>query len=272
MCPPLAKDGGGYHREVCEGRGGFGCRLLDSYFLADYAAVPDESWRDGRPPQVGFSLQAFFAGEWQGLLDESRNFAEQGRHVFAPRGDGPVEGVPEPSLEEIKLRATERFVKQGELSRAARRLTAAKVAPATAATLQQLKDLHPAAPLPTKPQPQNGPDGPPLPLTVPPRVLLAALKTAPRGFAAGPTGWRYEHLRACMGEGDASAEDETVPLPSLVSRMLAGNMPDSCTTTLSAARLFALMKDNGGVRPIAVGDVLQRWVTKAVCMENKLAF
>ncbi|CEL92307.1 unnamed protein product [Vitrella brassicaformis CCMP3155] len=247
-----------------------GC--LIAIFVPTMLLFPMNRGGKGGHRKWGTRFKRFWAGEWQGLLDESRNFAEQGRHVFAPRGDGPVDGVSEPSLEEIKLRAAERFVRQGELSRAARRLTAAKVAPATAATLQQVKDLHPAAPLPRKPQTQNSPDEPAVPLTVPPRVLLAALKTAPRGSAAGPTGWRYEHLRACMGEGDASAEDGTVPLPSFVYRMLAGNMPDSCTTTLSAARLFALMKDNGGVRPIAVGDVLRRWVTKAVCMENKLAF
>ncbi|CEM33506.1 unnamed protein product [Vitrella brassicaformis CCMP3155] len=207
-----------------------GC--LIAIFVPTMLLFPMNRGGDGGHRKWRARFKRFWAGEWQGLLDESRNFAEQGRHVFAPRGDGPVDGVSEPSLEEI-----ERFVRQGELSRAARRLTAAKVAPATAATLQQLKELHPAAPLPRKPQTQNSPDEPAVPLTVPPRVLLAALKTAPRGSAAGPTGWRYEHLRACMGEGDASAEDGAVPLPSFVNRMLAGNMPDSCTTTLSAARL-----------------------------------
>ncbi|CEM36682.1 unnamed protein product [Vitrella brassicaformis CCMP3155] len=133
---------------------------------------------DGRR-KWGTRFQRFWAGEWQGLLDESKNLAQQGRHVFAPHGDGPVRDVREPSWEEIKLQATERLVKQGELSRAARRLTAAKVAPATAATLQQLKDLHPAAPSPTKPQPQHSPDGLPTLLTVSNRGLSAALKTAP---------------------------------------------------------------------------------------------
>ncbi|CEM34278.1 unnamed protein product [Vitrella brassicaformis CCMP3155] len=54
--------------------------------------------------------------------------------------------------------------------------------------------------------------------------------------------------------------------------MLDGDLPPLVTRLLAAARLFALEKPGGGVRPIAIGDVLRRWVTRALCMQHKLDF
>ncbi|CEM22781.1 unnamed protein product [Vitrella brassicaformis CCMP3155] len=168
---------------------------------------------------------------------------------------------------DLRRRAAARLVGLGELSRAASRLTSAPVAAANQQTLDQLRALHPdAAPI----------DRPAAPAEDAPRLetkrdfLLAALKTAPRGAAAGPTCWRYEHLQVLLGEAHTNAE--AVPVLKFVQRMLDGDLPPLVTRLLAAARLFALEKPGGGVRPIAIGDVLRRWVTRALCMQHKLEF
>ncbi len=213
-------------------------------------------------------FRRFWAGEWESLLREAATYGgPRGRDVFAPQDRGDVSATSEPTPEEIKQRAAARLVGQGELSRAAKRLTADKVATPSAETLEALRRLHPAAEVPQKPvvDPFSTAE-----LTVSLEFLIAAIRTSPRGAAAGVDGWRYEHLRTFLGE--ARTASEAVPLPSFVSRMLRGRLPADCQAILRAARLFALEKPQGGVRPIAIGSALRRWVTRALCMQNKVAF
>ncbi|XP_062530416.1 uncharacterized protein LOC134200792 [Bombyx mori] len=49
--------------------------------------------------------------------------------------------------------------------------------------------------------------------------------------------------------------------------MLAGSVPDSIADILYGANLCALMKRDGGIRPIAVGSTLRRIVSKLCCKE-----
>ncbi|CEM28798.1 unnamed protein product [Vitrella brassicaformis CCMP3155] len=105
-----------------------------------------------------------------------------------------------------------------------------------------------------------------------PANLLKALKTAARGSAQGPTGWRYEHLRAIH---DATSH---VPLTKLVDDIVQSNIPDHVRPILGSARLIGLEKTDddgsltGGVRPIAIGEVLRRWVTRAICFLHRERF
>ena len=213
-------------------------------------------------------FRRFWSGEWESLLSESATFSPRGRDQFAPAARGDISAQSEPSPDDIKQKAAHRLVSQGELSRAAQRLIADKVATPNQATLDSLRRLHPPAEPPSKPD--VGRNEHFEALSIDTEYLIAALKTAPRGSAPGPTGWRYEHLRAFLGE--ASSDPEAVPCPTFVRRMLFGDLPDICRRIQASARLFALEKSDGGVRPIAIGDVLRRWITKALCMQHKVAF
>ena len=51
-----------------------------------------------------------------------------------------------------------------------------------------------------------------------------------------------------------------------------GSLPDPISHLLSSARLIALPKQNGDVRPIAVGDVLQRLTARYLCCQFKGRF
>ena len=213
-------------------------------------------------------FRKFWNGNWDELLREASTFAAKGADVL-PQSEqrSTLEEARDP--EDCKHRAAHKLVSQGELARAAKRLTSVKVAAPTADTLSQLQSLHPRA-REELTKPDVDPASAARSLDVSREFLVAALKSSPRGSAPGPTGWRYEHLRAYLGE--ARSDEEAVPASSFVHRVLQGNLPPTCRRILAAARLFALEKPQRGVRPIAIGDTLRRWITRAICMENKLMF
>ena len=53
-------------------------------------------------------------------------------------------------------------------------------------------------------------------------------------------------------------------LSSLSSAIASGGFPPDCMSLFTAARLIALPKKSGGVRPIAVGDTLRRVAAKCL--------
>ncbi|CAI7910522.1 unnamed protein product [Closterium sp. NIES-54] len=69
----------------------------------------------------------------------------------------------------------------------------------------------------------------------------------------------FEHLR------DAAITNASLSthLHALVNTILGGNLPASVANLLTASRLIALAKPEGGARPIAIGECLTRLATKA---------
>ena len=136
----------------------------------------------------------------------------------------------------------------GNLGKAARRIDAEPLAQVTPAVLAELHALHPQALPPTAPahtSPEN-------PLLISADTLRAVLRRLPRNSAAGPSGWTYEHLKAAVN-GSVSAFDA---LLRFVQYAVEGRLPH--IPRLMASRLVPLRKPNGGIRPIAVGEVLLR--------------
>jgi hypothetical protein len=58
-------------------------------------------------------------------------------------------------------------------------------------------------------------------------------------------------------------------LVSAVNKLASGRAPSSFATWLCGAPLTALAKPNGGVRPIAVGEVIRRLVAKCLMARVK---
>ena len=56
-------------------------------------------------------------------------------------------------------------------------------------------------------------------------------------------------------------------LTRLVNSLLAGRIDSNITPWLSGAPLTALRKKTGGYRPIAVGDVIRRLVSRVCCRQ-----
>ena len=94
-------------------------------------------------------------------------------------------------------------------------------------------------------------------------LIMKMLKTFPWGSGAGPTGLRAQHL---MNASNSSHGDETTEqLTALCNLLARGQAPAFLAAYLGGATLLALEKPRGGVRPIAIGEVLRRLVAKCLC-------
>ena len=83
-----------------------------------------------------------------------------------------------------------------------------------------------------------------------------------KGTGGGPSGLRPQHIKDALQPG---FRDELVHVLTEVVIMLSrGDAPSCIRPFLNGASLVALPKNNGGLRPIAVGEVLRRLVSKCV--------
>lgn len=130
--------------------------------------------------------------------------------------------------------------------------------PFTPATATALKALHPSAPAPTV-QPVGE-----LPLApdVAPELVARCLRAFPSETAPGPTGLRIQHLREACVTG--CSDNVVAHLAAVVNLLIQGRAPPSVAPVLAGAGLVALPKPNGGVRPIAVGELLRRLAGKCL--------
>ena len=84
----------------------------------------------------------------------------------------------------------------------------------------------------------------------------------PRGSGCGPSGLRPQHLRDAMVPG---MEDELIrQLAALANLLARGDVPPEVRPYLCSASLAALPKEDNSHRPIAVGEVLRRLVSKCL--------
>ena len=108
---------------------------------------------------------------------------------------------------------------------------------------------------------------PPKPLD--PELFLKAVRTAPRGGAAGPSGWRLEDY-TLVGKyhmvPDATASST---LYKVAQAIYEGKVPAAFQPYWAGGRLIALTKPNGKLRPIVVGEALRRLVGSAVSRMHK---
>ena len=128
-------------------------------------------------------------------------------------------------------------------------------------TLAILKQKHP------DPHPDSSfipePDSGLFSITITEEDVRRAISSFPNGSAGGPDGLRPQHLKDLTGP---SASEGGVlllrALTSLVILILKGGTPVQIRPFFFGAKLVALRKKLGGVRPIAVGCTLRRLAAK----------
>ena len=157
----------------------------------------------------------------------------------------------------------QRRAHKGEWRGAAALLQSRGLAPATQATRRALEekflgDAADALPLCQRPtQAGSGVDR---------ESLLRALQSAPSASAPGPSGTRFAHLKALQGHPRALSW-----LGHLCDSLADGNLPESAVDLLGLTKLTPLLKDNGGIRPVAGGECLRKLTTRALVREHRAA-
>ena len=92
---------------------------------------------------------------------------------------------------------------------------------------------------------------------------MVALKSLCPSSVGGVDGLRPGHLKDLVAPQTAEAGKRLLKaLANLCSKHLRGKMPQHARDLLFAANLTALRKKDGGIRPIAVGNVFRRLASK----------
>jgi len=104
-------------------------------------------------------------------------------------------------------------------------------------------------------------------LTVDNSMVLSCLRAFPKGTSPGASKLCAQHmLDAIAGSTAPVARDCLLSLTCLMNHLLSGKAPVCLSPWLCGVPLTALMKKGGGVRPIAVGEVIRRLAScLAVC-------
>ncbi|KAD6455032.1 hypothetical protein E3N88_09738 [Mikania micrantha] len=153
-----------------------------------------------------------------------------------------------------------RKVADGHFTAAVKVLCSSGVAPFGNDTLKALVAKHPTLPPPVMPdfflaQPT---------LVVDANCVFKCITSFPKGTSCGRDGLRAQHiLDSFCGEGSAIAGGLLKAISTVVNLCLAGRCPKTLAEFVASAPLTPLLKPDNGIRPIAVGMIWRRLVSKA---------
>jgi hypothetical protein len=159
----------------------------------------------------------------------------------------------------INIKQCLRKVADGHFTAAVKVLGSSGVAPYNEDTMKILGDKHPHMPPPSMPTTYFSE----APLVVDVDTVFRCIKSFPKGTSCGRDGLRAQHLLdALCGEGSAVARDLLDAITLVVNLWLGGRCPKSLAEFVASAPLTPLLKPDGGIRPIAVGTIWRRLVSK----------
>ena len=177
-----------------------------------------------------------------------------------PRGKARGGGKKPKALQEINVKRAKLAVQAGQYRKGIQALTPEGLAPATESALEEMLAKHPRSPQP------------PLPLLPPPpsisvnaQSVSKALQSFPSDSAPGPSLLRANHLKEAVRCPTASCGQRALRvITATVNLLAAGRAPPEVASFLCGATLLAVKKKSGGLRPIAVGEVLRRLTSKCL--------
>ena len=162
------------------------------------------------------------------------------------------------------------LAQDGQYARALAALTSLGMAdPECPATVAEMRHKHPTPTQATTVPPVSFP-----PKAFSPSEVRKAAESFSRGGAAGPSGMRPEHLIVALKVAPGNrGEKACTALTKLVNVLAAGRLPAPVAPFFCGARLHAARKKDNGLRPIAVGNLIQRLVSKvfATALADKAA-
>ena len=168
--------------------------------------------------------------------------------------------VPPELLRRANARRARHAAEEGQSRKALQALSSVGLADATSVVVDAMLAKHPQSPAPLTPP---GPTPPPP--TISEAGVLKALKSFPSGSAPGPSNLRANHLKeAVQCPSPDRAAHATRALTGVIQLLCAGHGPPDIIPHLCGATLLASKKKGGGLRPIAVGEVLRRLTSKCL--------
>ena len=198
-------------------------------------------------------LSRWRKGEYSKLWEEAARMTRSSPQSERRASDQEV------SQEEMNALRAVRLAQQGEYTRAVQSLTSAGLAKPNRDTIRTMKSKHPTpSHAYTFRSSQSSPQ-----MIFSQATVMKATQSFRKGSAPGPDGLRSEHIRAATQHAPPNrrikAEED---FTKMVNTMVAGSVPDEVAPFLSGARLHAGNKKDGGLRPIAVGNILRRLTSK----------
>ena len=202
-------------------------------------------------PHISRLLSMARDGEW-GLL-----FAEADQ----ASGKKTSASVKPSSAEMVRERVMD-LVQDGQFAKAVKALDSNGLHALTPEICDILKSKHPQSPPLQSPSPS-----PAQPLVLSTEQVMKALSGFHRGTAPGASRFRAVHLQDALTIPTGDADGRlTKALTKVVNILASGEAPSSVSPWLAGAPLYPLKKRDGGVRPVAVGEVLRRLVSRACCL------
>ena len=97
-------------------------------------------------------------------------------------------------------------------------------------------------------------------------LVLRKVNGFPTGSAAGASGTRPQFLKDVLSCTNKAVGDAALTsLTNLTNHLVAGLAPTELSPFIAGAPLMALVKQGGGLRPIAIGKTIRRLVSKCCC-------
>ena len=200
-------------------------------------------------------LSRWRKGEYRALWNEAVKLTKK-----VVRGKRRGQEQQQPSQEEKNAKRATRLAHQGEYTRAAQSLLSAGLAEHNPSTIRDMQAKHPPAAHPS--QFQSEADNTPQ-LSFTKEQVSKAINSFRRGSAPGPDGLRAEHLKVAIKFAAPNRQDKAIDaITKIVNLMASGSVPDIVAPFISGAMLHAGLKKDGGIRPIAVGNLMRRLTSK----------
>ena len=156
----------------------------------------------------------------------------------------------------------------GQFGRATKVLSSDGVALENAATLNELKKLHPKE---KQPDHQFDQDANTNAYQFDEASIFFQIESFSKFTAAGPSKMYSKHLLHAVNCGAPDQSKRAITsLTKFVNLASRGQLPEFVAPILCSATITALKKLKGGVCPIAVGEVIRRLIAKRIAREANL--
>ena len=180
----------------------------------------------------------------------------------------PPKAIPRPEEESSKTKRLRKGVNakliEGDISAAVRLVVSEDtILQPTDEVLEALRLKHPEPPADLLPTPPAIPNQH---LSVSTNDITRAIRSFPASSSGGIDGLRPGHIKDLTSPRLAEAGIRLISsITKLVNLMLNGDLGQYARDLLFSANLTALKKKDGGIRPIAVGNIFRRLAAKAIC-------